>query len=181
VRTPVGIHFIHVRSPHENALPAIITHGWPGSVIELLNVIDPLTNPTAHGATAADAFDVVIPSIPGYGYSGKPRELGWGPDRVARAWDTLMKRLGYQRYVAQGGDWGAIITDLLGVQAPTGLAGIHSNMASVVPPPIWLSLVLRRQGRVRPGRRERLPERDLQGPAQLGREGLPEAHVLQRA
>jgi pimeloyl-ACP methyl ester carboxylesterase len=137
----LDIHFIHVRSPHENALPAIITHGWPGSVIELLNVIDPLTNPTAHGATAADAFDVVIPSIPGYGYSGKPRELGWGPDRVARAWDTLMKRLGYQRYVAQGGDWGAIITDLLGVQAPAGLAGIHSNMAGVVPPQIWLSLV----------------------------------------
>jgi pimeloyl-ACP methyl ester carboxylesterase len=135
------IHFIHVRSPHENALPVIITHGWPGSVIELLNVIDPLTNPTAHGASAADAFDVVIPSMPGYGYSGKPRELGWGPDRIARAWDTLMKRLGYQSYVAQGGDWGAIITDLLGVQAPAGLLGIHSNMAGVVPPEIWLSLV----------------------------------------
>jgi len=137
----LDIHFIHVRSPHENALPVIITHGWPGSVIELLNVIDPLTNPTAHGATAADAFDVVIPSMPGYGYSGKPRELGWGPDRIARAWDTLMKRLGYARYVAQGGDWGAIITDLMGVQAPQGLLGIHSNMAGVVPPEIWLSLV----------------------------------------
>jgi pimeloyl-ACP methyl ester carboxylesterase len=132
----LDIHFIHVRSPHENALPLIVTHGWPGSVIELLNVIDPLTNPTAHGATAADAFDVVIPSIPGYGYSAKPRDLGWGPARIAAAWDTLMKRLGYQNYVAQGGDWGAIITDLLGVQAPPGLLGIHSNMAGVIPPDV---------------------------------------------
>jgi len=138
----LDIHFIHVRSPHENALPVIITHGWPGSVIELLNVIDPLTNPTAHGASAADAFDLVIPSIPGYGYSAKPRDLGWGPVRVARAWDVLMKRLGYTRYVAQGGDWGAIITDLMGVQAPAGLLGIHSNMAGVVPPDV--SLVLAR-------------------------------------
>jgi pimeloyl-ACP methyl ester carboxylesterase len=137
----VDIHFIHVRSPHEGALPLILTHGWPGSVIELLNVIGPLTNPTAHGATAADAFDVVVPSIPGYGYSGKPRDLGWGPDRIARAWDVLMKRLGYQRYVAQGGDWGAMITDLMGVQAPPGLLGIHSNMAGVVPADAWLALV----------------------------------------
>jgi pimeloyl-ACP methyl ester carboxylesterase len=137
----LDIHFIHVRSPHEGALPLILTHGWPGSVIELLNVIGPLTNPTAHGATAADAFDVVVPSIPGYGYSGKPRDLGWGPDRIARAWDVLMKRLGYQRYVAQGGDWGAMITDLMGVQAPPGLLGIHSNMAGVVPADAWLALV----------------------------------------
>jgi pimeloyl-ACP methyl ester carboxylesterase len=136
----LGIHFIHVRSPHENALPVIITHGWPGSVIELLNIIDPLTNPTAHGASAADAFDVVIPSIPGYGYSGKPRDLGWGPERVARAWDVLMKRLGYTRYLAQGGDWGAVIADLMGVQAPAGLLGIHANMAGVVPTDIWTGL-----------------------------------------
>jgi len=137
----LDIHFIHVRSPHENALPIILTHGWPGSVIELLSIIDPLTNPTAHGGTAADAFDVVIPSMPGYGFSGKPRDLGWGPARIAQAWDTLMKRLGYQRYVAQGGDWGAIVTDLMGVQAPEGLLGIHTNMAGAVPDDVWTVLV----------------------------------------
>jgi pimeloyl-ACP methyl ester carboxylesterase len=136
----LDIHFIHVRSPHENALPVVITHGWPGSVIELLNVIDPLTNPTAHGASAADAFDVVIPSMPGYGFSAKPRELGWDPDHVARAWDMLMTRLGYSRYVAQGGDWGAIITDLMGAQAPPGLAAIHSNMAGILPPDVSAAL-----------------------------------------
>jgi pimeloyl-ACP methyl ester carboxylesterase len=136
----LDIHFIHVRSPREDALPVIITHGWPGSVIELLNIIDPLTNPTAHGGSAADAFDVVIPSMPGYGYSGKPRDLGWGPVRIARAWDVLMKRLGYTRYVAQGGDWGAIITDQMGVQAPAGLLAIHTNMAGVVPAEIWTYL-----------------------------------------
>ncbi|MEU8608359.1 epoxide hydrolase family protein [Actinoplanes sp. NPDC048791] len=129
----VDIHFIHVRSPHANALPVIATHGWPGSVIELLNIIDPLSNPTAHGASAADAFDVVIPSMPGYGYSGKPRDLGWSPDRIAHAWDVLMKRLGYPGYVAQGGDWGSIVVDLMGVHAPAGLLGIHTNMAGVVP------------------------------------------------
>ena len=115
----LDIHFIHVRSNHENALPAIITHGWPGSIIELLAVIDPLTNPTAHGGSAADAFDVVIPSLPGYGYSGKPRETGCRR-RHRRAWTELMKRLGYTRFVAQGGDWGAIITDVLANQAPPG-------------------------------------------------------------
>ena len=136
----LGIHFIHVRSPHQNALPVVITHGWPGSVIELLNIIDPLVNPTAHGASAADAFDVVIPSMPGYGYSGKPRDLGWGPDRIALTWDVLMQRLGYRRYVAQGGDWGAVITDLMGVHAPPGLLGIHTNMAGVVPTDVWTVL-----------------------------------------
>jgi pimeloyl-ACP methyl ester carboxylesterase len=132
----LDIHFIHVRSRHENALPVIITHGWPGSVIELLSVIGPLTDPTAHGGSAADAFDVVIPSMAGYGYSGKPRETGWDPARMARAWAELMNRLGYTRYVAQGGDWGALVTDLLGVQAPAGLLAIHSNMPAVLPPEV---------------------------------------------
>ena len=132
----LDIHFIHVRSKHENALPVIITHGWPGSIIEQLKLIEPLTNPTAHGGTAADAFHVVIPSMPGYGFSGKPTTTGWGPERIARAWDVLMKRLGYTSYVAQGGDWGAVIVDLMGVQAPKGLLAIHTNMPGVVPPAI---------------------------------------------
>jgi pimeloyl-ACP methyl ester carboxylesterase len=136
----LDIHFIHVRSEHENALPVIITHGWPGSIIELLAIIDPLTNPTAHGGSAADAFDVVIPSIPGYGYSGKPRETGWGPARIAQAWAELMKRLGYPQYVAQGGDWGAIITDVMAVQEPAGLLGMHTNMAGVVPDDVSTAL-----------------------------------------
>ena len=129
----LDIHFIHVRSKHKGALPLIVTHGWPGSVVEQLKIVDPLTNPTAHGGNASDAFDVVIPSIPGYGYSGKPTTTGWGPDRIARAWDVLMKRLGYTSYVAQGGDWGAVVVDLMGVQAPQGLLGIHTNMAGVFP------------------------------------------------
>ena len=129
----IDIHFIHVRSRHQNALPVIITHGWPGSIIEQLKLIDPLTNPTAHGGTAADAFDVVIPSMPGYGFSGKPATTGWGTQRIARAWNELMKRLGYPKYVAQGGDWGAIITEVMGAQAPSGLLGIHTNMANVIP------------------------------------------------
>ena len=129
----LDIHFIHVRSKHQGALPLIVTHGWPGSVVEQLKIIEPLTNPTAHGGSAADAFDVVIPSIPGYGYSGKPTTTGWGPDRIGRAWDVLMKRLGYERYVAQGGDWGAVVVDLMGVQAPKGLLAIHTNMAGVFP------------------------------------------------
>jgi pimeloyl-ACP methyl ester carboxylesterase len=130
----LDIHFIHVRSKHENALPVIVTHGWPGSIVEQLKLIEPLTNPTAHGGTAADAFHVVIPSMPGYGFSGKPATTGWGPEHIARAWDVLMKRLGYTSYVAQGGDWGAIITELMGAQAPKGLLGIHTNMPNVVPP-----------------------------------------------
>ena len=132
----LDIHFIHVRSKHENALPLIVTHGWPGSIIEQLKIIEPLTNPTAHGGSATDAFHVVIPSMPGYGFSGKPTTTGWGPERIARAWATLMERLGYQRYAAQGGDWGALIVDMMGVQAPPGLVGIHTNMAGAIPPEI---------------------------------------------
>jgi len=124
----VEIHFIHVKSKHENALPLIMTHGWPGSVIELLEVVGPLTDPTAHGGSAEDAFDLVLPSIPGYGFSGEPTEIGWGPARVAPAWAELMHRLGYTRYVAQGGDVGASITDAMGRLAPEGLVGIHTNL-----------------------------------------------------
>ena len=129
----LDIHFIHVRSKHENALPLIVTHGWPGSVIEQLKIIDPLTNPTAYGARASDAFHVVIPSMPGYGFSGKPTRTGWGPERMGRAWAELMKRLGYTSYVAQGGDWGAFVVDQMGLQAPAGLLAIHTNMPATVP------------------------------------------------
>src|SRR4051812_30798637 len=129
----LDIHFIHVRSEHENALPLVINHGWPGSIIEQLKIIDPLTNPTAHGASASDAFHVVIPSMPGYGFSGKPTSTGWGPERMAGAWAELMKRLGYTRYVAQGGDWGAFVVDQMGLQAPEGLLAIHTNMPATVP------------------------------------------------
>ena len=132
----LDIHFIHARSKHDNALPLIVTHGWPGSIIEQLKIIDPLVNPTAHGGSAADAFHVVIPSMPGYGFSGKPTTTGWDEDHVARAWVVLMKRLGYAKFVAQGGDWGAIITDLMGVHAAPELLGIHTNMAGVIPPDI---------------------------------------------
>jgi pimeloyl-ACP methyl ester carboxylesterase len=129
----VDIHFIHARSKHEKALPLIVTHGWPGSVIEQLKIIEPLTNPPAHGGSASDAFHLVIPSIPGYGFSGKPTTTGWGPERIASAWITMMRRLGYEHFVAQGGDWGAVITDVMAVQSPPELLGIHTNMPCAIP------------------------------------------------
>jgi pimeloyl-ACP methyl ester carboxylesterase len=132
----MDIHFIHVRSQHKDALPILVTHGWPGSVLHNLKIIDPLVNPTSHGGKASDAFHVVLPSMPGYGFSGKPASTGWGPDRIGRAWIALMKRLGYRKFVAQGGDWGAITVDLMAVEADPALIGIHSNMPGVVPPEI---------------------------------------------
>lgn len=129
----IDIQFIHVKSRNPNALPLIITHGWPGSILEITKAIGPLTDPEAHGGRAEDAFDVVVPSMPGYGFSGKPQSTGWDPDRIARAWDVLMKRLGYKHYVAQGGDWGSVIADTMGRQAPAGLLGIHVNMPATVP------------------------------------------------
>jgi pimeloyl-ACP methyl ester carboxylesterase len=132
----LDIHFIHARSPHENALPVIITHGWPGSIVEMLNVVGPLSDPPAHGGDAADAFDVVVPSMPGYGFSARPTETGWDPVHIADAWIALMKRLGYTRFVAQGGDWGAQITETMGAKAPPELIGIHSSMPGTVPPEI---------------------------------------------
>jgi pimeloyl-ACP methyl ester carboxylesterase len=136
----VDIHFIHVRSKEPNALPVILTHGWPGSIFEFLKVIGPLTNPSAYGGKPEDAFDVVIPSLPGYGFSGKPTNTGWDPQHIARAWAELMKRLGYTRYVAQGGDWGAVIVEAMGLQAPTGLLGIHVNLPAAVPPEVEAAL-----------------------------------------
>jgi pimeloyl-ACP methyl ester carboxylesterase len=137
----LDIHFIHVRSKHKDPLPIIINHGWPGSIIEQLKLIDRLADPTAHGGKASDAFDVVIPSMPGYGFSGKPSSTGWGPERMGRAWAELMKRLGYTRYVAQGGDWGAFVVDQMGLQAPAGLLGIHTNMPATVPAAIDKALL----------------------------------------
>src|SRR3954471_9823797 len=136
----LDIHFIHVKSRHENALPVILIHGWPGSVVEMLDVVGPLTDPTAHGGSAEDAFDVVIPSIPGYGFSGKPSGTGWDPDHIARVWAELMKRLGYTRYVAQGGDWGAPISSAMARNAPAGLLGIHLNLPATIPPEVGAAL-----------------------------------------
>lgn len=136
----LDIHFIHVRSRHDDALPLILTHGWPGTIVEFLGTIERLTDPEAHGGRAEDAFHVVVPSIPGYGFSGRPETTGWDPDHIARAWVTLMDRLGYQRFVAQGGDWGGVIVDLMGLQAPPGLVGIHTNFPGVVPPAVAKAL-----------------------------------------
>jgi pimeloyl-ACP methyl ester carboxylesterase len=138
----LDIHFIHVRSRHENALPMIVTHGWPGSIIEQLKIVDPLTNPTAHGGSESDAFHLVIPSLPGYGFSGKPTAPGWNPVSIARAWATLMQRLGYTRYVAQGGDWGNAISEVMALQQPPGLLGIHTNMAATVPADVSKALAV---------------------------------------
>jgi len=144
----LDIHFIHVRSKHENALPMIVTHGWPGSIIEQIKIIEPLTNPTAYGASAADAFHLVIPSLPGYGFSGKPTAPGWNPPRIAKAWAVLMHRLGYTRYVAQGGDWGNAVTEHMAVQQPPGLVSIHTNMPATVPSNVAKALA---QGEAPPG------------------------------
>ncbi len=138
----LDIHFIHVRSKHENALPMIVTHGWPGSIIEQLKIIEPLTNPTAHGGSAADAFHLVIPSLPGYGFSAKPTAPGWNPVSIAKAWAKLMHRLGYTQYVAQGGDWGNAVSEVMALQQPSGLLGIHTNMASTVPPDVSKALAV---------------------------------------
>lgn len=138
----LDIHFLHVPSRHPDALPLIITHGWPGSVFELLKVIGPLTDPTAHGGSAEDAFHIVLPSMPGYGFSAKPTSAGWGPDRIGRAWDELMRRLGYDRYVSQGGDWGAVVSDVMARQAPAGLLGIHVNMPATVPADVARALAM---------------------------------------
>jgi pimeloyl-ACP methyl ester carboxylesterase len=176
----VDIHFIHVRSRHEDALPLIMTHGWPGSVIELLEVVGPLTDPTAHGGRAEDAFDVVLPSLPGYGFSGEPTEVGWNTGRIARAWAELMHRLGYTRYVAQGGDVGAAVTDAIATFNTSGRGYLIEQATR--PQRTSRSSCGRpgSSGGLAPGRLHHVPRRDLPGPAQLGREGLPQPDLLQR-
>nr|WP_201841144.1 epoxide hydrolase [Microvirga zambiensis] len=164
----VDIHFIHVRSRQPNALPVIITHGWPGSVLEQLKVIGPLTDPTAHGGRAEDAFDVVIPSMPGYGFSGKPTDTGWGPDRIARAWAELMKRLGYTRYVAQGGDWGSPVSSALARLAPSGLLGIHINLPAIVPPEAAAALAVGGPAPAGLSEKERMTFDELSAAAKMG-------------
>ncbi|MFL5205213.1 MAG: epoxide hydrolase family protein, partial [Microvirga sp.] len=164
----VDIHFIHVRSPHPNALPLIMTHGWPGSVFELLKTVGPLTDPPAHGGGAQDAFDLVLPSMPGYGFSGKPTDTGWGPDRIARAWAELMKRLGYTRYVAQGGDWGSPVSSAMARQAPAGLLGIHINLPAIVPPEVAAVLAAGGPAPVGLSEKERATFDELSASAKMG-------------
>lgn len=164
----LDIQFAHVPSPHEDALPLVMTHGWPGSIFELLEVVGPLTSPTAHGGKAEDAFHLVLPSLPGYGFSGKPTTTGWGPDRIARAWHELMGRLGYEHYVAQGGDWGSVVADALARQAPRGLLGIHVTMPATVPPDVARSLAL---GEPPPAGLTPAEKRAYEGLASLYRDG----------
>lgn len=164
----VDIHFIHVRSQHPNALPVIITHGWPGSVFEQLKIIGPLTDPPVHGGRAEDAFDVVIPSMPGYGFSGKPTGTGWGPDRIARTWAELMQRLGYTRYVAQGGDWGSPVSSAMARQAPAGLLGIHINLPAIVPPEVAVVLAAGRPAPAGLSEKERATFEELSAAAKMG-------------
>jgi pimeloyl-ACP methyl ester carboxylesterase len=153
----LDIHFLHVRSPHEDALPLIITHGWPGSILELLKIIEPLTDPTAHGGAAEDAFHLVIPSLPGYGFSARPGTTGWDPDRTARAWAELMRRLGHTRYVSQGGDWGAVVAEAMGRQAPAGLLGIHVNLPATVPSEVDQALAAGKPAPAGLAEQERVP------------------------
>jgi pimeloyl-ACP methyl ester carboxylesterase len=164
----VDIHFVHVRSKHPNALPLIMTHGWPGSVFELLKTVGPLTDPPAHGGRAEDAFDLVLPSMPGYGFSGRPNEVGWGPERIARTWAELMQRLGYARYVAQGGDWGSPVSSAMARQAPAGLLGIHINLPATLPPEVDQALAAGRPAPAGLSDKERATFDDLSAYAKMG-------------